>query len=60
MDTTEERLPPTLVIQVWDNDSFSPDDFLGGLEFISTVGLGYSPDDTLIIRVPLITNLRFP
>ena len=29
LDTTEERLPPTLVIQVWDNDSFSPDDFLG-------------------------------
>ncbi|XP_028412829.1 myoferlin-like isoform X1 [Dendronephthya gigantea] len=32
LDSTEERLPPTLVVQVWDNDSFSPDDFLGAAE----------------------------
>ncbi|XP_070540972.1 myoferlin-like isoform X9 [Ptychodera flava] len=32
LDETEERLPPTLVIQIWDNDQFSPDDFLGTLE----------------------------
>lgn len=29
LDETEEHLPPTLVVQVWDNDAFSPDDFLG-------------------------------
>jgi len=29
LDETEERVPPRLIIQVWDNDQFSPDDFLG-------------------------------
>ncbi|EDO28302.1 predicted protein, partial [Nematostella vectensis] len=32
LDTTEERFPPRLIIQIWDNDIFSPDDFLGQLE----------------------------
>ena len=26
---SERRLPPILTMQVWDNDLFSPDDFLG-------------------------------
>ena len=25
----EKRLPPILTMQIWDNDLFSPDDFLG-------------------------------
>ncbi|XP_065071964.1 myoferlin-like isoform X2 [Rhopilema esculentum] len=29
LDETEERLPPSLIVQVWDNDKFSSDDFLG-------------------------------
>ena len=29
LDETERRVPPLLMIQVWDNDMFSPDDFLG-------------------------------
>ncbi|XP_068709292.1 myoferlin-like isoform X2 [Montipora foliosa] len=32
LDETEERMPPRLVIQIWDNDKFSPDDFLGQVE----------------------------
>jgi len=26
---TEKRLPPVLAVQIWDNDIFSPDDFIG-------------------------------
>lgn len=26
---TELKIPATLKVQIWDNDSFSPDDFLG-------------------------------
>lgn len=26
---TEVKVPATLKVQIWDNDSFSPDDFLG-------------------------------
>lgn len=32
LDKTEERLPCRLVMQIWDNDKFSADDFLGTLE----------------------------
>nr|CAH8853864.1 unnamed protein product [Trichobilharzia regenti] len=32
MDVTEQRVRPQLVLQIWDNDLFSPDDFLGTLE----------------------------
>lgn len=29
LDKTEFRIPPRLVIQIWDNDKFSLDDYLG-------------------------------
>lgn len=29
LDETEQRLPPIFTVQVWDNDKFSFDDFLG-------------------------------
>uniref|UniRef100_H2UZL8 Myoferlin n=1 Tax=Takifugu rubripes TaxID=31033 RepID=H2UZL8_TAKRU len=32
LDKTEFRIPPRLVVQIWDNDKFSLDDFLGTLE----------------------------
>ncbi|TRY93345.1 hypothetical protein DNTS_007726 [Danionella cerebrum] len=32
VDKVETKLPPKLTIQIWDNDKFSFDDFLGSLE----------------------------
>lgn len=29
LDKTEHRFPPKLIIQIWDNDKFSLDDYLG-------------------------------
>uniref|UniRef100_A0A6I8NEY4 Myoferlin n=1 Tax=Ornithorhynchus anatinus TaxID=9258 RepID=A0A6I8NEY4_ORNAN len=32
LDQTEFRVPPRLIVQIWDNDKFSLDDFLGFVE----------------------------
>uniref|UniRef100_A0A8C3AXU1 Myoferlin n=1 Tax=Cyclopterus lumpus TaxID=8103 RepID=A0A8C3AXU1_CYCLU len=32
LDNTEFRIPPKLIVQIWDNDKFSLDDYLGTLE----------------------------
>ncbi|XP_015263634.1 PREDICTED: fer-1-like protein 5 [Gekko japonicus] len=32
LDETMQKVPPKLIIQIWDNDKFSADDFLGVLE----------------------------
>ncbi|XP_072312686.1 myoferlin-like isoform X1 [Eucyclogobius newberryi] len=32
LDKSEFRIPPKLIVQIWDNDKFSLDDFLGTLE----------------------------
>ncbi|XP_047127416.1 myoferlin isoform X1 [Hydra vulgaris] len=32
LDVTKQFLPPTLNLQVWDSDMFSPNDFIGNLE----------------------------
>ncbi|XP_039477585.1 myoferlin [Oreochromis aureus] len=32
LDKTEFRIPPKLIIQIWDNDKFSLDDYLGSIE----------------------------
>ncbi|XP_077437415.1 myoferlin isoform X2 [Vanacampus margaritifer] len=32
LDKTEFRIPPKLIVQIWDNDKFSLDDYLGSIE----------------------------
>ncbi|XP_042289274.1 myoferlin isoform X1 [Thunnus maccoyii] len=32
LDKTEFRIPPKLIVQIWDNDKFSLDDYLGSVE----------------------------
>ncbi|EDV22852.1 uncharacterized protein TRIADDRAFT_28445, partial [Trichoplax adhaerens] len=32
LDKTTQMIPPVLQVQIWDNDLFSPDDYLGTLE----------------------------
>uniref|UniRef100_A0A3B4WDS6 Myoferlin n=1 Tax=Seriola lalandi dorsalis TaxID=1841481 RepID=A0A3B4WDS6_SERLL len=32
LDKSEFRIPPKLIVQIWDNDKFSLDDYLGALE----------------------------
>lgn len=44
LDKTEFRIPPKLIIQIWDNDKFSLDDYLGETAFLLT------PFYTIIIQ----------
>ncbi|XP_045925077.1 myoferlin-like [Micropterus dolomieu] len=32
LDKTEFRIPPKIIVQIWDNDKFSLDDYLGSME----------------------------
>ncbi|XP_062349231.1 dysferlin isoform X3 [Cinclus cinclus] len=32
LDKTENKIPPQLILQIWDNDKFSFDDYLGSLQ----------------------------
>lgn len=36
LDKTEFRIPPKLTIQIWDNDKFSLDDYLGKTTLLFT------------------------
>lgn len=40
---TEIKLPPVLNFQIWDNDTFSPDDFLGA----ASINLSHFPQFSL-------------
>jgi len=47
LDETEIREPPVFVVQIWDNDKFSADDFLGLSFFLSLFNfLVISPEIT--------------
>ncbi len=36
LDKTEFRIPPKLIVQIWDNDKFSLDDYLGKTALLLT------------------------
>uniref|UniRef100_A0A803VMJ0 Dysferlin n=1 Tax=Ficedula albicollis TaxID=59894 RepID=A0A803VMJ0_FICAL len=37
LDKTENKIPPQLILQIWDNDKFSFDDYLGKLEILGSM-----------------------
>ena len=47
-DATESLLPPVLNLQIWDNDKFSPDDFLGDETFFFLSLIGFYIDFCII------------
>uniref|UniRef100_A0ABM5G190 Myoferlin isoform X2 n=1 Tax=Pogona vitticeps TaxID=103695 RepID=A0ABM5G190_9SAUR len=54
LDNTEFRIPPKLLIQVWDNDKFSLDDYLGyvELDLHNTVVPAKSPEKCTLDMIP--------
>jgi len=42
LDMTETKVPPVMVIQLWDNDKFSADDFLGNSRLTEVKSLHFS------------------
>ena len=61
LTTTEKRLFPRLTLQVWDNDCFTPDDFLGERKTIRILGLRAIVNELyqerLYMRFPFLISL---
>ncbi|XP_031733793.1 myoferlin [Anarrhichthys ocellatus] len=54
LDNTEFRIPPKLMIQIWDNDKFSLDDYLGTVELdlLNLISPAKSPEKCSLKMVP--------
>uniref|UniRef100_A0A8C3KNL0 Myoferlin n=1 Tax=Calidris pygmaea TaxID=425635 RepID=A0A8C3KNL0_9CHAR len=54
LDKTEFRIPPKLIIQIWDNDKFSLDDYLGfvELDLHKTIIPAKTPEKCTIAMIP--------
>uniref|UniRef100_A0A8C4DZA7 Myoferlin like n=1 Tax=Dicentrarchus labrax TaxID=13489 RepID=A0A8C4DZA7_DICLA len=54
LDKTEFRIPPKLIIQIWDNDKFSLDDYLGSVELdlLSLIPPAKSPEKCSLKMLP--------
>ncbi|XP_068597029.1 myoferlin [Brachionichthys hirsutus] len=54
LDKTEFRTPPKLIIQIWDNDKFSLDDYLGSVELdlLNLIPPAKSPEKCSIKMLP--------
>ncbi|TDH01299.1 hypothetical protein EPR50_G00178880 [Perca flavescens] len=54
LDETEFRIPPKLIIQIWDNDKFSMDDYLGSIELdlLNLISPAKSPEKCSLKMLP--------
>ncbi|XP_041645504.1 myoferlin [Cheilinus undulatus] len=54
LDKTEFRIPPKLIIQIWDNDKFSLDDYLGSIELdlLNLIPPAKSPEKCSLKMLP--------
>ncbi|XP_044069652.1 myoferlin isoform X2 [Siniperca chuatsi] len=54
LDKTEFRIPPKLIIQIWDNDKFSLDDYLGSVELdlVNLIPPAKSPEKCSLKMLP--------
>ncbi|KAJ6668914.1 hypothetical protein lerEdw1_007723 [Lerista edwardsae] len=54
LDNTEFRIPPKLLIQIWDNDKFSLDDYLGfvELDLHNTIMPAKTPEKCKLDMIP--------
>ncbi|XP_061795182.1 myoferlin isoform X1 [Nerophis lumbriciformis] len=58
LDKTEFRIPPKLIVQIWDNDKFSLDDYLGSVELdlLNLIPPAKSPEKCSLKMLPGMTN----
>ncbi|XP_056291609.1 myoferlin isoform X2 [Pseudoliparis swirei] len=58
LDNTEFRIPPKLIIQIWDNDKFSLDDYLGTVELdiLNLISPAKSPEKCSLKMLPGIAG----
>ncbi|KAM9345045.1 myoferlin [Symphorus nematophorus] len=58
LDKTEFRIPPKLIVQIWDNDKFSLDDYLGSVELdlLNLIPPAKSPEKCNLKMLPGLTS----
>ncbi|KAJ3610380.1 hypothetical protein NHX12_022472 [Muraenolepis orangiensis] len=54
LDKTEFRIPPKLIVQIWDNDKFSLDDYLGTVELdlLHLIPPAKTPEKCSVMMIP--------
>ncbi|XP_034538293.1 myoferlin [Notolabrus celidotus] len=58
LDKTEFRIPPKMIVQIWDNDKFSLDDYLGSVELdlLNLIPPAKSPEKCSLKMLPGMTG----
>ncbi|KAJ8365691.1 hypothetical protein SKAU_G00145220 [Synaphobranchus kaupii] len=62
LDKTEFRIPPRLIVQIWDNDKFSLDDYLGSIEldFHNLISPAKTPEKCSLKMIPDLNGVSPP